>query len=119
MTYADILILLRAGYTKAEIDALQADDAAPEAAAQTPAADPVPAAPAQADDQTPAEDPQPVEQPATPPDPTQQVLQQITELVRAVQANNRSSAEMGAIIDPQQSAIDTLGALGGLPKPTK
>ena len=116
MTYADILILLRAGYTKAEIDALQADDAAPAADVQEPAADPVPPAPAQADDQTPAVDPQPAEQPATPPDPTQQVLQQITELVRAVQANNRSSAEMvGAIIDPHESAINTLRSLNNIP----
>lgn len=108
MTYGDILTLLRAGYTKEEIDAMK-DGPSP--------TDPAPTDPEPAADPQPAEDPQPAAQPETPPDPTQQVLSQITELIKAVQANNRSSADMGAeIIEPKQQALSTLRSLGGIPE---
>lgn len=109
MTYADILILLKAGYTKTEIEAMdQPEQAAPAAEPETQPAAPAPEAPAE--EQTPAA------QPDAPQDPTQQILMQLTELVKSVQANNRSMAEMGAeIIEPRQQAINTLKSLGGIP----
>lgn len=106
MTYADILILLKAGYTKDEIDAMDAP-------ADEPQAEKVPASEPQAEPAAPAPE-APAEEP--PADPTQQVLTQITELIKVVQANNRGNAEMGAeIIEPHQQALSTLRSLGGLP----
>lgn len=112
MTYADILTLLRAGYTKDEIDAMEAPAAQPE----TQQADPAPEAPAE--EQAPEAHPetQPEAQPAAPSDPTQQILHQLTELVRSVQAQNRGAAEIrGNIIEPGAQAMDTLRSLGGIP----
>ena len=137
MNYKDVLTLLAAGYTKAEIS--QMDDispAAPTAGDDKPQASLLsPAAPAgdppdqrvlQSSSDTsqpiqPAEGSVPApqsagEEAAAHQDPTQQILQQLTEMVRSVQANNRGLAEMGAeIIEPRQLAINTLKSLGGLP----
>ena len=112
MTYADILTLLRAGYTKDEIDAMEA----PEAPAPQPETQPANQA-----QEAPAEEPAPEAQPANqaqeaPADPTQQILQQLTELVRSVQAQNLGAAEIrGNIIEPGAQAMDTLRSLGGIP----
>ena len=104
MTYADIIIMLKAGYTKEEIEAMDQPEAQPE----TQQADPAPEAP--------AEEQAPEAQPAAPADPTQQILQQLTELVRSVQAQNRGAAEIkGNIIEPGAQAMDTLRSLGGIP----
>ena len=109
MTYADILILLKAGYTKDEISAMDdPEQAAPETEQETQQA-----APAQ---EAPAEEQAPAEQPAPAADPTQQILQQLTELVRSVQAQNLGAAEIkGNIIEPGAQAMDTLRSLGGIP----
>ena len=110
MTYADILILLKAGYTKDEIDAMDQPEQAAEQ--ETQQAAPAPEAPAE--EQAPAEQPTPAEQPAA--DPTQQILQQLTELVRSMQAQNLGAAEIrGNIIEPGAQAMDTLRSLGGIP----
>lgn len=121
MKSTDVLTLLNAGFTREEILAM---DAEPEAAsasdhssdllsADTPSVSPS-SQPAEAVPSSPA-----VEQEG-PQDPTQQILQQLTELVKSVQANNRSQAEMGAeIIEPRQQAINTLKSLGGLPDNNK
>lgn len=133
MTYADILNLLRAGYTKDEIDAMEAPAAQQETQPETQQANQAPATPAQepAQEAQPAA-PAPEAQPAgstatppdtlptvttaTPPDPTQQILQQLTELVKSVQAQNRGAAEIrGNIIEPGAQAMDTLRSLGGIP----
>lgn len=111
MTYADIIIMLKAGYTKEEIEAMdQPSD--PAAQPETQQADPAPEAPAE--EQPPEAQPAaPAEAPA---DPTQQILQQLTELVRSVQAQNRGAAEIrGNIIEPGAQAMDTLRSLGGIP----
>ena len=130
MTYADILTLLRAGYTKDEIDAMEAPEApAPQPetqpanqAQEAPAEEPAPEAqPANQAQEAPAEEPAPEAQPANqaqeaPADPTQQILQQLTELVRSVQAQNLGAAEIrGNIIEPGAQAMDTLRSLGGIP----
>lgn len=107
MTYADIIIMLKAGYTKEEIEAM---DQPSDPAAQ-PETQPVDQAP-----EAPAEEQAPEAQPAAPADPTQQILQQLTELVRSVQAQNRGAAEIkGNIIEPGAQAMDTLRSLGGIP----
>lgn len=107
MTYADILILLKAGYTKDEISAMDdPEQAAPETEQETQQAAPT--------QEAPAEEQAPAEQPAA--DPTQQILQQLTELVRSVQAQNLGAAEIkGNIIEPGAQAMDTLRSLGGIP----
>jgi len=115
MTYADIIIMLKAGYTKEEIDAMdQPSD--PAAQPETQPADPAPEAPSE--EQAPEAQPaaKAEAQPAAPADPTQQILQQLTELVRSVQAQNRGAAEIkGNIIEPGAQAMDTLRSLGGIP----
>jgi hypothetical protein len=114
MTYADIIIMLKAGYTKEEIEAMDQTEA-PAAQPETQPANPAPEAPAeeQAPEAQPAAPAAPAEAPA---DPTQQILQQLTELVRSVQAQNRGAAEIrGNIIEPGAQAMDTLRSLGGIP----
>lgn len=118
MKSSDVLTLLNAGFTREEILAM---DAEPEAAsasdhssdllsADTPSVSPS----SQPDEAVPSS---PAVEQETAQDPTQQILQQLTELVRSVQANNRSSAEMGAeIIEPKQQALSTLRSLGGIPE---
>jgi hypothetical protein len=116
MTYADIIIMLKAGYTKEEIEAMdQPEQAAPEAQPETQPADPAPEAPAE--EQAPEAQPEAPAAPAeAPADPTQKILQQLTELVRSVQAQNRGAAEIrGNIIEPGAQAMDTLRSLGDIP----
>lgn len=113
MTYADILILLKAGYTKDEIDAMEKpEQAAPAVEPEAQQAAPAPEAPAE--EQAPeVRQAAPTEAPA---DPTQQILHQLTELVRSVQAQNLGAAEIkGNIIEPGAQAMDTLRSLGGIP----
>lgn len=111
MTYADIIIMLKAGYTKEEIEAMDQPEA-PAAQPETQPSDPAQEAPAE--EQAPEAQPAaPAEAPA---DPTRQILQQLTELVRSVQAQNRGAAEIkGNIIEPGAQAMDTLRSLGGIP----
>lgn len=118
MTYADIIIMLKAGYTKEEIETMDQPEAQPEAQPETQQADPAPEAPSQeqAPEAQPAAQAEAEAQPAAPADPTQQILQQLTELVRSVQAQNRGAAEIkGNIIEPGAQAMDTLRSLGGIP----
>lgn len=110
MTYADIIIMLKAGYTKDEINAMEQ----PEQAAQPEAQQAAPAPEAPAEEQAP--EAQPAAPAETPADSTQQILQQLTELVKSVQAQNRGAAEIrGNIIEPGAQAMDTLRSWGGIP----
>lgn len=107
MKSSEILELVRAGYTKAEIQAM--DAAAPAA----PAADPVPAAEPAAP--VPAADPQPAAEPAAP-DWQQQLFTQLGALTAAIQGQNRAQAEMGAqIIEPYAAGVNTLRGLVNIP----
>ena len=104
MLSSEILELVRAGYTKAEIQAM---DQAP--------ADPVPAAePAES---VPAADPAPAAAPAaTTPDWQQQLFQQLGSLTAAIQGQNRAQAEMGAqIIEPYAAGVNTLRGVANIP----
>lgn len=113
MLSSEILELVRAGYTKAEIQAM---DAAPAAAPAAPAADPVPAAEPAAP--APAADPVPAAEPAAPaaPDWQQQLFTQLGALTAAIQGQNRAQAEMGAqIIEPYAAGVNTLRSLVNIP----
>lgn len=108
MQSSEILELVRAGYTKAEIQAM---DAAPAAA---PAADPVPVA----EPAAPAADPVPAAEPSAPaaPDWQQQLFTQLGALTAAIQGQNRAQAEMGAqIIEPYAAGVNTLRGLVNIP----
>ena len=103
MTYTEILELIRAGYTKAEIDELVKAQTAP-ASDPAPAGDPALATdPAPAVDPAPASDPAPAPTPASDPAPANgnSELQKLVSalglkldaLTGAVQAHNVSSIE--------------------------
>lgn len=142
MDYKDILTLLNAGYTKAEIDQMTAsspatptagEDNAQQASLLSPAGGAdvpsslIPQQSAQrssslSSDQSqpiqPAEEKVPAPQPAGEGSAAQieQLQQMISSLISQVQQGNRDSAEMGAkIIDPHQSAIETLRSLSNIP----
>ena len=103
MNYDDILALVRAGYSKTEIDAMGSGAAAPAPVppAQQPAApEQQPAAPEQqpAAPEQPKESPAPAVPPQTPPvtaSSTEALLQQlfgsVNTLTQAVQAQNRAT----------------------------
>lgn len=105
MLSSEILELVRAGYTKAEIQAMDA----------APAADPVPEAEPEAP--APAADPQPAAEPAAAaPDWQQQLFTQLGALTAAIQGQNRAQAEMGAqIIEPYAAGVNTLRGLVNIP----
>lgn len=88
MTYADKITLARAGYSRAEIEAM---DASPATAAQPTTPEPTPAAPEPAPTPaTPAEpDPAPVTRPAQAPQSLEASL--LYQILGAVQAGNRAS----------------------------
>lgn len=115
MTYKEILTLLQAGYTKDEINSMDTGDTDTPDHSHPSSVDPIPSSqPAEAVPSSPAVE---QEEPSAAPDPMGQILKQLTELVRSMQANNRGSADMGAeIIEPKQQALSTLRSLGGIPE---
>lgn len=125
MTYKEILTLLQAGYTKDEINSMDTGDTdTPDhSASSLPAAIESPSILSQPSSQSgeavpssPAVEPEPQPKVPAPADPTQQILDKLTELVRSVQSNNRENADMGGrIIDPHESAINTLRSISDIP----
>lgn len=127
MTYSDILILLKAGYTKDEIDNMNDTTAEPQALAPFPEAGSS-SLPPSADvpseslqqESVPAPDvgdPEPAPQPAADPvgDQIKQLQEMMSGLIAQIQQGSREQAEMGAkIIDPHQSAIQTLRGLADI-----
>ena len=112
-SYRDIMLLLRAGYSKAEIDAMDDEELQYEPNTQTEQKPTEPANVPQGPTSVPVEPVQPAPQPASDMD---KVLQQLADLTAAIQGNNRAYAEMGAqIIDPQQTAVDVLRGMSGIP----
>ena len=124
MTYKEILVLLNAGYTKDEISAMDLpdnqqvpqQDSAHESAAGassllSSAAPPVPSPSAGEDEVVPASS-----SPAMEPDPMGQLQSMFQDLMTQLQQNNRAQVDMGAkIIDPHESAINTLRSLNSIP----
>ena len=114
MNAKNILELVRAGYTKSEIEAMvneNADDKKP---------DPVPESPAQvAETETPeAEEQEDRKPPVSPGTELDRLYAELRNLTAAMQANNRAAADMGAkIIEPQKAAINTMRELASVPEP--
>lgn len=116
-SYRDIMLLLRAGYSKTEIDAMTDEELQDEPNTQTEQKPTEPVNVPQGPTSAPVEPVQPVPQPASDMD---KVLQQLSALTAAIQGNNLAYAEMGAeIIDPQQTAVNVLRGMGGIPNPHK
>ena len=99
MNYNEILELVRAGFTRDEINAMQAPAPAPQP--EPPAADPQPAEP-------PAADPQPEPVAAPPATETEKLLRELlggmSALTKAVQAGNRANITREEPPDRQQAA---------------
>ena len=120
-SYSDIILMLRAGYTREEIDAFSDEDAAP---APVPQAAPSETReePAGATSAQPVPEPSPAPQAAEPsPAPqaaeagTTELLAAIKALTAAVQTGNRAAAEMGAnIIDPQTAGVNALAGMSNI-----
>lgn len=98
MNYNEILELVRAGYTRDEINAMQDPAPAPQS---EPPADPQPAEP-------PAADPQPEPVAAPPATETEKLLRELlggmSTLTKAVQAGNRANITREEPPDRQQAA---------------
>lgn len=98
MNYNEILELVRAGFTRDEINAMQAPTPAPP---PEPPADPQPAEP-------PAADPQPEPVAAPPATETEKLLRELlggmSTLTEAVQAGNRANITREEPPDRQQAA---------------
>lgn len=104
MDAKNIIALVNAGYTKAEIDAMeQPADPAPEAP-EAPAADPEPAA-----------DPQPAEAPAAQPQ-QDQILQALERLTNSIMQHNINQT----VTQPAEHTVqDALAAIIAPPAKTK
>ena len=123
MNAQDILTLLRAGYSKSEIDAMSREKAAETTKNET---DNLPAETPQATQKpapAPAEPPKaPAEPPKAPAEPPKaagteldRLFSELRNLTAAIQQSNRAAADMGAnIIDPQTAGINALANLGNL-----
>lgn len=104
MNYEEIMMLVRAGYTKEEISAMQtpADHAPADPAPEDPApADPAPADPAPAD-------PAPAD-PAPAPAGNDQILAALNQLTQAVITNNINRQAFDPT--PQRTAEDALAEI--------
>ena len=110
MTYRDILTLLKAGYSRDEIEAM--DDSKEVSKPVEPAPAPIEPAPAPVETE-----PAPVKNEEPAQSMTAQQLENLlNKLISGMQANNRLDAEMGAqIIDPHTTAIDTMRAISDIP----
>lgn len=97
MTLSDVIALIGAGYSKAEIEAMEAQD---QIENPTPAAPAVPEAPP-----APAAAPQAVEVPAAAPAADPELLEAIKALTAAVQHNNVvTSTQPGGVAPPDALA---------------
>lgn len=109
-SYSDIILLLRAGYSREEIDAFDDEDnvPAPQAAPAETREEPAENANAQ-----PVPEPSPAPQAAE--GGSAELLAAIKALTAAVQTNNRAAAEMGAnIIDPQTAGVNALAGMSNI-----
>lgn len=113
MNFDQIMALVNAGYTKAEIDAMQAPAADPAPVPAAPAADPAPADPTPA---PPVPAPQtdnaaPAQQPAQAQPSEYQKLEQLLQQFIGVAQSGNLNAGMSAGSVPQRSSTDILGAV--------
>ena len=106
MNFEQVIALVNAGYTKAEIDAMQAPAADPAPVDPTPAPPAAPAQPAQhTDNAAPAQQPAPAQ-----PSEYQKLEQLLQQFIGVAQGGNLN-AGMSAGSVPQRSSTDILGAV--------
>ena len=113
MNFEQVLALVNAGYTKAEIDAMQAPAADPAPVPTAPAADPAPVDPTPAppvpaqhtDNAAPAQQPAPAQ-----PSEYQKLEQLLQQFIGVAQGGNLN-AGMNAGSVQQRSSTDILGAV--------
>ena len=109
-SYSDIILMLRAGYTREEIDAFSDEDTAP---APQAAPSETPEEPVQETNAQNVQEPSPAPQAAE--SGSSELLAAIKALTAAVQTGNRAAAEMGAnIIDPQTAGVNALAGMSNL-----
>lgn len=109
-SYSDIILMLRAGYTREEIDSFSDEDSAP---APQAAPSETREEPAGATSEQPVPEPSPAPQAAEA--GTTELLAAIKALTAAVQTGNRAAAEMGAnIIDPQTAGVNALAGMSNI-----
>ena len=117
MNFEQVIALVNAGYTKAEIDAMQAPAADPAPVPAAPAADPAPVDPTPAPPAAPAQPAQhtdnaaPAQQPAPAQPSEYQKLEQLLQQFIGVAQGGNLNAGMSAGSVPQRSSTDILGAV--------
>lgn len=105
MTYADKIALARAGYSRAEIEAMDPGSAAAPATAQTATPVEPEQAPAAGQEQDQATEPEQAPAPVTPPQSLEMAMLQ--QILGAVQAGNRAGIT-GATPPAAQSGMDVV-----------
>ncbi len=112
MNASDILTLVRAGYSKSEIDAMSRENPAQ---AANPETVPMPTEPVEAASAPVAAQEAPAEPPKAAGTELDRLFSELRNLTAAIQQSNRAAADMGAnIIDPQAAGINALAGLGNL-----
>lgn len=111
MNFDQIMALVNAGYTKAEIDAMQAPAADPAPVPAAPAADPAPADPTPAPPAQHTDNAAPAQQPAQAQPSEYQKLEQLLQQFIGVAQSGNLNAGMNAGNVPQRSSTDILGAV--------
>ena len=117
MNFDQIMALVNAGYTKAEIDAMQTPAADPAPVPAAPAADPAPADPTPAPPAAPAQpapkadNAAPAQQPAQAQPSEYQKLEQLLQQFIGVAQIGNLNAGMSAGSVPQRTSTDILGAV--------
>ena len=119
MNANEILELVRAGFTKAEIMAFSTgSENAPQDANPEPEQEPAEPANVPQNGEKPAETTK--EQPAAQGTELDRLYKQLSALTAAIQGQNRADAEQGAsIIEPYENGIKTIRDLVGIPAEQK
>lgn len=111
MNFEQVIALVNAGYTKAEIDAMQTPAADPAPVPTAPAADPAPADPTPAPPAPQTDNAAPAQQPAQAQPSEYQKLEQLLQQFIGVAQGGNLNAGMSAGSVPQRSSTDILGAV--------
>lgn len=111
MEFNQIIALVNAGYTKAEIDAMQAPAADPAPVPAAPAADPAPVDPAPAPPVQQTDNAAAAQQPAPAQPSEYDRLETLLKQFIGVAQSGNLNAGMSAGSVPQRSSTDILGAV--------
>lgn len=111
MNFDQIMALVNAGYTKAEIDAMQIPAADPAPVPAAPAADPAPVDPTPAPPAVHTDNAAPAQQPAQAQPSEYDRLETLLKQFIGVAQSGNLNAGMNAGNVPQRSSTDILGAV--------